>query len=549
MAKTELAKVAYFCMEYGFDKKFPIYAGGLGILAADHLKSARDLSVPMVGIGLLYREGYTKQEIDENGWPKDQIAYYDRDFLEDTGEQITVPVRGCNIPCRIWRTTHFGNVPLLLLDTDVPGSDFWWVTKRLYGGVEQDRISQEIVLGIGGIKALRQLGIETEVYHFNEGHAVLAGIELIKEKMDRGASFDEAWEKTRQEVVFTTHTPVPAGNETHEHGILQYMGAYNGLNYEQMRCIGGDPFSMTIAGLRLASIANGVAKMHGITARNMWNDIDNTAPIIAITNGVHVGTWQDRRIAKAKNPDDLWSAHQECKLELIRTIQQRSSVMFNPDKLLVGFARRVAAYKRTDLLFHHPNVIEPLLESGEIQLVFAGKSHPHDEAGKSIIAKLVALSRQFPNSVVFLRDYDVELGKIVTRGCDVWLNNPQRPLEASGTSGIKAAMNGVLNLSVLDGWWPEGCWHGSNGWQIGGGYEGPGQTHKDLVSLYDVLINEVMVAYYEQRLHWLNMMKNSINMAINRFSSDRMLKEYHNLMYLPLASKIRCAKELELTLV
>lgn len=541
MTHRDVARVAYFCMEYGLDKRLPLYAGGLGILAGDTLKSAHDLGIPMVGIGLLWQEGYSRQVI-RGGWPYDEPATYSREYLEDTGEQITVYIRGTEIPVKIWRTTAFGNAPLYLLDTNVPGSDFWWVTRRLYGGTEQDRIAQEIVLGIGGVRTLRRLGIEVDVYHFNEGHAVLAGIELIREKMAQGMPFHEAWGKTREEVVFTTHTPVPAGNECHDHALLFYMGAYNGLSYDQMQLLGGDPFAMTVAGLRLANIANGVAKLHGITARRMWSDIEEAAPIIAITNGVHQGTWQDEGIRKAKDSHlALWRAHMTAKRRLIKVIEERTGVTLDERKLLIGFARRAAAYKRSDLIFQRPDVIHPLLESGQIQLVFAGKAHPNDEAGKSVIANLISMTQRYPGRVVFLPDYDMEIAKYVVSGCDVWLNNPQRPLEASGTSGIKAAMNGVLNLSILDGWWPEGCWHGSTGWQIGGGYEGPGQHQHDLVSLYDVLINEVMPTYYKDRPKWITMMRESIEMATTRFSSDRMLMEYHNLLYLPAAIVKRVA--------
>lgn len=541
MKHKDAAKVAYFCMEYGLSERLPMYAGGLGVLAGDTLKSAHDLEIPMVGIGLLWQEGYSRQVI-RDGWPHDEPTPYERDMLEDTGEQITVYVRGAEIPVKIWRTTAFGNAPLYLLDCNVPGSDFWWVTKRLYGGAEQDRVAQEIVLGIGGVRALRRLGIDVEVYHFNEGHAVLAGVELIREKMNQGMAFHEAWGATREEVVFTTHTPVPAGNEYHDHGLLQYMGAYNGLNYEQMELLGGDPFGMTVAGLRLSMVANGVAKLHGITSRNMWSDIDDAAPIIAITNGVHQKTWQDEGIRKAAGSHlALWRAHMAAKRRLLKAIQERTGAQLDERKLLIGFARRAAAYKRSDLIFQRPDVIEPLLQSGQVQIVFAGKAHPDDRAGQSIISHLVQMAARFPNSVVFIPNYDMEIARLLVSGCDVWLNNPQRPLEASGTSGIKAAMNGVLNLSILDGWWPEGCWHGSTGWQIGGGYEGPGQHQHDLVSLYDVLMNEVMPTFYKDRPKWISMMRESIEMACTRFSSDRMLMEYHNLLYLPAATQKRVA--------
>lgn len=539
MKQKDMAHVAYFCMEYGLDEKLPLYAGGLGVLAGDHLKSAYDLDIPLVGIGLLWNEGYSSQEI-RDGWPHDKATEYDRDVLEDTGEQITVYVRGAEIPIKIWRTTAFGNAPLYLLDANVPGSDFWWVTKRLYGGMNQDRVAQEIVLGIGGVRALRKLGIEVDVYHFNEGHAVLAGVELIREKMKDGTSFEEAWDATRNEVVFTTHTPVPAGNEYHDHSLLQYMGAYNGLSYEQMEALGGDPFGMTVAGLRLSRKTNAVSKLHGITSRQMWSDVEERSPIIAITNGAHAPTWQDGNIRKSLTSDvALWRAHMEAKQRLIRFIKDRTGVTLDERRMLMGFARRAAAYKRSDLIFQRPEVIDPLLESGQLQLVFAGKAHPSDEAGKRILSHLISMTERFPETVIFLPNYDMEVARHLITGCDVWLNNPKRPLEASGTSGMKAAMNGVLNLSILDGWWPEGCWHGSTGWQIGGGYEGPGQDQHDLVSLYDVLINEVMVTYYEDRPKWIHMMRESIEMACTQFTTDRMVRDYYNLLYLPAASTQR----------
>lgn len=537
-------RVAYFCMEFGLDPSFPIYAGGLGVLAGDHLKSARDLGINLVGVGLLYREGYTRQRINEHGWPMDEPAYFDRDFLIDTGEQITVEIRGGEAPVRIWKTEAFGNAPLYLLDTDVPGSDYWWVTKQLYGGVAQDRIAQEIVLGIGGVRALRKLGIEVDVYHFNEGHAALAGIELIREKMAEGRDFETAWAETRRQVVFTTHTPVPAGNESHDLDLLEYMGAYNGLTREQMIRIGGDPFGMTVAGLRLSCLANGVTQLHGLTARSMWSDIDGAAPILSITNGTHIPTWQEEAIRNAQSDDELWEAHMDAKRRLIQEVHKRTGVILDENRLLIGFARRAAAYKRADLIFSRPDVIEPLLSSGEIQLLFSGKAHPQDEPGKEIIARLIRMSRQFPENVVFVEDYDIHLARLMVSGCDVWLNNPQRPLEASGTSGMKAALNGVLNLSVLDGWWVEGCWHGVNGWQIGNAYEGPGQYDHDAYSLYKVLMDEVMPTYYNERDRWIRMMRESIEMARARFSSDRMVQEYHNLMYLPAASMQRNRKAL-----
>lgn len=539
-------RVAYFCMEYGLHESFPIYAGGLGVLAGDLLKAARDLSLPLVGIGILWREGYTSQFIGEGDWPYDTFPPTDTSVLQDTGVQVEVSVYDKQVPVKVWKTQAFGNASLYLLDTDLPGSDFGWITRRLYGGSSHDRIAQEIVLGIGGVRAIRALDLSIEVFHFNEGHAVLAGLELIREKMQAGASFAEAWEQTRNEIVFTTHTPVMAGNESHALDLLQQLGAHNGFTREQLVQIGGDPFNMTVAGLRLSHLANGVSKLHGLTARAMWQDVTEHAPILAITNGVHQRTWQNQEIRQAyENNQDLWEPHQRAKKALLAEVKRLTGVNLNPENLLIGFARRAAPYKRSDLIFTRPEIIEPLLEEQRIQLLFSGKAHPQDHAGKGIISHIVGMSRKYPQSVAFLENYNMRIGRLLTSGCDVWLNNPQRPLEASGTSGMKAALNGVLNLSILDGWWPEGCLHGVNGWQFGGGYAGPGQESHDLVSLLDVLLNEVIPTYYHDRSKWVRMMRASIEMATGMFSSERMLREYYNLLYQPATTHKRLAAEVE----
>lgn len=530
---TNLPRVAYFCMEYGLHEEFKIYAGGLGILAGDHLKTAGDLNLPLVGIGLLWRQGYTMQLIGEDGRPYDAYPNYIYDFLKDTGVTVKVRIRGRQVACKVWLVDKYGNAPLYLLDTNLPENADRWITGQLYGWFGEERIAQEMVLGIGGVRALRALGIQVDVYHFNEGHAVMAGIELIREKMDDlGMSFEEAWEATRKEIVFTTHTPVKEGNEAHDHELLQYMGACNGLTHGQMLQLGGDPFNMTVAGLRLARIANGVAELHGVTARKMWKDVTGAAPIISITNAVHTRTWQDNRVRDAYlSGRDLWAPHMEAKRELLDEVQIRTGVRLNEESLLIGFGRRAAPYKRSDFIFRDPEVIEPLLKSGRIQIIFSGKAHPQDDTGKAIVTNLVAMARRYPNSVVFLENYDMKIGRLLTRGCDVWLNNPRRPMEASGTSGMKAAMNGVLNLSILDGWWPEGCVHGVNGWQIGDAYEGPDQDERDLKSLYRVLLEEVVPTFYENRTKWVQMMKASIDMSHQQFAGERMLEEYYRLMY------------------
>ncbi|HBR10371.1 alpha-glucan family phosphorylase [Candidatus Bipolaricaulota bacterium] len=524
--------VAYFCMEYGLHTDLKIYAGGLGILAGDHLKAAYDQGAPLVGIGLLWRQGYTKQRIGEDRRPYDAYPCYEYDFLRDTGVTVTVDIRKRDVCAKVWLVDRFGNAPLYLLDTNIPENHDPWITGQLYGWFAEERIAQEMILGIGGLRALRALGIKTDLYHFNEGHAVFAGIELIREKTQAGMDFEAAYAATKDEIVFTTHTPVKAGNEAHNHDLLQYMGAYNGLTRAQMERLGGDPFNMTVAGLRLSRIANGVSALHATTAQRMWEFVGDRPPIIAITNGVHRKTWVDERINKAYTEGgDLWGAHMAAKEELIIDVERRSGRRLSPSALLIGFARRAVPYKRSDLIFRRPEIIDPLLREGKIQIIFAGKAHPLDDIGKETITRLVEISHQYPQSVVFLEDYDMETGRLLTRGCDLWLNNPRRPLEASGTSGMKAAMNGVLNLSILDGWWPEGCVHGENGWQFGADGDTPEQDQEDAEALYAVLLDEVLPTYYERREKWVAMMRSSIVMASERFSAARMLNEYYTLIY------------------
>ncbi len=529
--------MAYFCMEYGLNWRLPIYAGGLGVLAGDYLKAARELGLPLIGIGILWRQDYTEQFIGADGWPYDIYPNYDYEFVKDTGRTVTVQVEGRNVVCKIRLVDQYDNAPLYLLDTNFPGSEHGWITTRLYGGGCRERIAQEIVLGIGGVRLLRALGIDVDVYHFNEGHAVLAGVELIREKMERGMPFQEAWQATRRQVVFTTHTPVEAGNEKHSHHDLQALGAYNGLSYDEMFRLGGDPFNMTEAALRLCTLANAVSNLHGHTARAMWRHVADTGPIISITNGVHVRTWQSPDIHTAfRQGRDLWKPHMKCKKELISYAGAHTDANINPDGLVVGFARRAAGYKRSDLIFRNSEVIDPLLREGKLQLIFSGKAHPNDEYGKRIIRDLVRMDRKYKDSVVFLENYNMEIARLMVQGCDVWLNNPLRPLEASGTSGMKAAMNGVLNLSVVDGWVGEGPQHGVSGWLLDNLAANPDpvkQDEQDLQSLYHVLFSDVVPTFYTDRHRWVDMMRASIDMSHYQFSSLRMIREYYELMYRP----------------
>ena len=514
-------------MEFGLHEDFPIYAGGLGILAGDYIKSAHDLGLPVVGVGLRWARGYSRQRIGDDGVPVDEFPTYAADFLVDTGVRVRVRVAAREVEARVWRTEHFGNAPLFLLEP-VAEQDAW-ITHRLYEPTLERRVAQEILLGVGGARALAKLGLDVGTYHFNEGHAVFAGVEMIAERMAAGADFPTARAAVRRHIVFTTHTPIPAGNEVHPLAALRRLGASCDLVDAEMRALGGDPFNMTVAGLRLARRANAVSALHGEVSREMWRTVDDAAEIIAITNGVHVPTWQDPRIAAAHtSATALWAVHQVLKGEMLADVATRTGVTLRPDVLTIGFARRAASYKRADFLFRDPARIEPLLREGKLQVVFAGKAHPDDAEGKRIVATLVTMARRHPAAVVFVPDYNMAIARRLTRGADVWLNNPLRPLEACGTSGMKAALNGVLNFSVLDGWWPEACRHGENGWAIGEPKE-PEQD-RDLESLYRTLETEILPAFAD-RARWTAMMQASIATVEERFSSDRMVREYFARLY------------------
>ena len=537
MSSEKNPNVAYFCMEYGIDQRFKAYAGGLGILAGDYLKGAHDHQYPIIGIGIRWKQGYTEQKIDASGNAYDSYHNYKYDFLEDTGITVTVDIRKVKVNCKVWKLTQFGNADLYLLDTDIPDNHDSWITGQLYGWFGEERIAQEIVLGIGGIKVIRALGLPIDIYHFNEGHALFAGFELLREKMeDEGLTFEKAVEVVKKEVVFTTHTPIVQGNESHPIDKIIYMGANLNLTRAQLTFLGGgDPFNMTIGALRLSKIANGVAQLHGETSNKMWAEVDKRAEILAITNAIHLPTWVDNAMIRAaEDGSDLWEPHLQNKRALIDFIEAKNGVRLDEEKLIIGFSRRAAPYKRSDFIFSDLTIIEPLLLEKKFQIVFSGKAHPLDDVGKLIVKNLVAMSRKYPKAVVFLENYDMSIGRMLTRGSDIWLNNPRRPLEASGTSGMKAAMNGVLNLSILDGWWPEACVHGVTGWQFGDGFEHEEeeiQDAHDLKALYKVLLEEVIPTYYENKSAWIDMMRESILQTKEPFAVKRMLEEYYELLY------------------
>ena len=519
-------------MEYGVTAELPIYSGGLGILAGDHIKSAGDLGQPLVGIGLLWDEGYSRQRIVD-GKPEDFFVTTPREHLTALDTQLSVRIENHDVVCRAYAFKWRSAAPIYLLEP--VEAEHRWMTKRLYGGDKRARVAQEMLLGIGGIRLMRALGHHVDVFHFNEGHAVFAALELIREQMATGADFRTAVKNVKNVVVFTTHTPVPAGNEEHSLSSLTKMGANVELTNKQLEQLGGSPFSMTAAGLRLSRAANAVAKLHAETARKMWRDVEGGSEIFPITNGVHPPTWQIEGIREA-NIDLTWQLHCRHKRQLLKTIREATNTAIPSETLVIGFARRAATYKRGDLILSDPDRFDKLVGDGSVVLVFAGKAHPADKAGKAVIASINEAARRWPRSVVFLEDYDMRLGRLLTSGCDVWLNNPRRPKEACGTSGMKAAMNGVLNLSILDGWWPEGCRHGETGWQIRAKDVPPGATQEqqddaDRSELFRVLEDEVLPTF-SNRQRWCQMMRASIEMS-EYFSSDRMVNEYFEKLYAP----------------
>jgi starch phosphorylase len=541
---SKLPQVAYFCMEYALESRFKIYSGGLGILAGDYFKGVKDHGFPMVGIGIRWKQGYGEQLVDpETGKVYDAYKNGDHSFLEDTGVTVKVEIKGRDVLIKVWRVKTFGVNTVYLLDTDIEGNDgeARWITGQLYGWFGEERVAQEMVLGIGGVRALKALKLKADVYHFNEGHALFAGFELMRRRMARGASFKEAWARTREEVVFTTHTPIVQGNESHPIDRFMYMGANLGLTKAQLTQLGGSPFNMTVGGLRLSRIANAVADLHRVTANKMWKGVKGRCEIIGITNAIHHGTWVDSRMLSLaaacgpkKGKDALWARHQENKRALIAFVEARTGVKLDPEALLIGFSRRAAPYKRSNFIFTEKKFIEPLLKEGKVQIVFSGKAHPLDDNGKAIVENILEMTRKYPGRVVFLENYDMEIGAMLTRGSDVWLNNPRRPKEASGTSGMKAAMNGVLNLSILDGWWPEACRHGENGWQFGDGFESAKEAvldKHDFAAFKEVLAKEVIPTYYEGRDRWIDMMVQSIQDTRDAFGVKRMLDEYYDRMY------------------
>lgn len=603
--------VAYFSMEFGIHETLPLFAGGLGILAGDHLKAASGMKMPLVGVGLLYREGYFRQYLDKDGWQQEAYPQTDLYHLplsrlknkDGTDLIISLTGMGRDILAQVWKI-RVGRIPLYLLDTNLSDNapEVRDITARLYSGEQHVRLAQEVLLGIGGLRALDALGIRPTVCHLNEGHCAFVGIERLRQVMSTyGVDLDTAREVVPRTTVFTTHTPVAAGHDEFPPGmVIPYLKPYEatfGIGVDRLIALGQpngavpeSPFSMFILGMRSAQYINGVSKLHGQVARHMWSHVwptrsDDETPITHITNGVHIPSVLapeikllfERHLGPQWNmgstipgiaeriddifDEELWQAHEMCRSRLIRAARElmhhqygRRNAPLNvmkvvesvldQDVLTIAFARRFATYKRAHLLFQDPERLEAIINSKDrpVQFVFAGKAHPKDNEGKGMIRSLVDFGQRtsMRHRFVFLEDYDVHIARVLVQGADVWLNTPRRPLEACGTSGMKAALNGVLNLSILDGWWCEG-YSSERGWRIGNGEEYNDHNYQDAVesqALYNLIENEVAPLYYDRPAggtprQWLKMMKTSMKMAMSQFCSLRMISEYEERFYLP----------------
>lgn len=607
--------IAYFSAEFGFHESVPNYSGGLGILSGDHCKSASDLGLNFCAFTLLYRHGYFRQRISKEGWQDSEQLNQNFHHLpltevkDKNGAPLAVGIEilGRTVFAKVWQLA-IGRINLYMLDTDIPENnpDDRRITEQLYGGDHEMRIKQEIVLGIGGVHALHAMGIEPAVYHMNEGHSAFLSLELMRRGVqEKGLDFYSALQVVASANIFTTHTPVPAGNDAFPLDLMRkYFGSFPaklGISFEKFVSFGQsrtnthDPFSMTILALRTSRHANGVSELHGAVSRGLWKEVwedvpEDEVPITSITNGIHTKTWTAPEVAaiydkylpgweeNLMNPDFwrgvidipdevLWDTHQALKKRLVDFVRARVrerrerhgeppesirkvNTMLNPEILTIGFARRFATYKRATLLFSDPERLHKLVTHPElpVQFIFAGKAHPKDEPGKKFIQEVYKYSRmpEFEGRVVFIEDYDHYVGRRLYQGVDLWLNNPRRPLEASGTSGMKLPPNGGLNLSVLDGWWVEAS-NGKNGWNIGA--EIPVSTKMlptdfedqvDATSLLHTLETKVIPLFYAKPdgrlpIAWLQLMRDSIRTIVPVFNTHRMVKEYAERLYEPAA--------------
>ncbi|MCC6678379.1 MAG: alpha-glucan family phosphorylase [Phycisphaerales bacterium] len=547
--------VAYFTMEIAVDPRLPTYSGGLGVLAGDAVRSAADLRVPMVTVTLLHRRGYFVQHLDELGRQTETPARWDVEgFLEELPARVTLTIHGRSVAVRAWRREVEGvggaRVPVLFLDTDLPENapQDRELTHYLYGGDRRYRLCQEVVLGVGGVRLLQALGYhDITRYHMNEGHAALLAAELLRQTMSmRGETrvTDDAIAAVRRKCVFTTHTPVPAGHDVFPLDLAkEVLGRHDALEVSGLFTHDG-LLNMTYAALNLSHYVNGVAKRHGEVSRKMFG----SESVDSVTNGVHLATWAapafhalfDRYIEgwKADNaslrfavhipPDEIRAAHQQCKRELFDNIKSRTGVALDAGTLTIGYGRRATAYKRPTLLMDDPARLRRIAERvGKFQVVYAGKAHPNDQAGKELVRDLFRSIGTLRDAVqvVYLPNYDMGLGQLMTAGCDLWLNTPEPPMEASGTSGMKAAVNGVPSLSVLDGWWVEGCIEDVTGWSIGE----PGRDHdrpRDAEALYSKLEQTIVPMYYRDPARYLRVMQGAIVLNASFFNTERMMHQY-----------------------
>ncbi|HUB72133.1 MAG TPA: alpha-glucan family phosphorylase [Acidimicrobiales bacterium] len=606
-ARSALVKVAYFSPEFGIAEALPQYSGGLGILAGDHLKAASSLGVPMVGVGLLYREGYFRQRLNADGWQEERYPVMDPNGMAVTPieeKRVTVDLAGQILTARLWLAT-VGRVKLYLLDANIDenSDELRGVTDRLYGGGTEHRLRQEILLGIGGVRALNELGEQAQIFHSNEGHAGFLGLERIRQLVTKqGLSFVEAVEAVRAGTIFTTHTPVPAGIDRFPAELIEkYFSGWAqecGVDIGELMALGhapnepaNAPFNMAVMGLRLAAMANGVAKLHGRTSRSMFQGLYPSVPIeevpiTSVTNGVHGRTWTSAAMndlfTKYVNPswedalqsdwarikdardDELWRAREQSKEALVdyTRAQLKASLLdkgvspidaawaddvLDPSALIIGFARRFASYKRATLLLSQPDRLRALLLDNKrpVQLIFAGKAHPADDLGKEMIRQIVQFARDpsLRHRMAFLEDYDIAVARTLLQGCDVWLNNPRRPMEASGTSGQKATLNGALNCSVLDGWWDE-MFDGKNGWQIASAeaYTDVRRDEVEANSLFEILERQIVPLYYDRGgdrfpRQWVARVKDSLSSLAPRVQASRMVRDYVQTMYEPMAKR------------
>lgn len=557
--------IAYFSMEMALRPDIPTYSGGLGVLAGDTIRSATDLTLPVVAVTLVHRKGYFAQELDANGWQKEApVAWEVAKFCHELPPRIQVGIEGRTVQVRAWQYTVKGIsghlVPVILLDVDLPENSEWdrALTDHLYGGDSHYRLCQEIVLGIGGVRMLRALGYhDVSRFHMNEGHAALLGLELLDERarrLHRQRFNHEDVQAIKRQCLFTTHTPVPAGHDKFplDH-VRRVLGRDDIFEMREVFCCDGD-LNMTYLALNLSHYVNGVAKKHGEVSRQMLRPKDafHHYQIDHITNGVHLATWASSSFAglfdryvpgwREDNAslrgalhipkDEVWQAHRAAKTRAIEEVNRRTNADFDLETFTIGFARRAATYKRADLLLTEPSRLREIASrAGRLQIIYGGKAHPRDDEGKRVIQQIVrARDSLGPDArIVYLENYDWELGYLLTAGVDVWLNTPLPPMEASGTSGMKAALNGVPSLSVLDGWWIEGCIEGVTGWAIDDGVQGKdaqSRTAQDAQSLYQKLGQVVMPAFYQQRDDWLHVMRHAIALNASHFNTQRMVQEY-----------------------